>query len=268
MKRCFIIFCLFLIVSLTVNAQQVSINSFTVKRELTANISEWKADAVNAILQASSQPGAAPKQVKLVLQIRKGPAMVCGNTAASAQVIDNLTAKVIRTSDIVAVLGNCILQSGQYSLCIQVVNTDNRSLAEQCREFTVPNVFDESAFRPPTLIAPATNTVFKLADVKKPITFRWTPVVPPPPANEVTYHIRVFEVQQGQQSIQALQVNTPLFDKEVPATQTIWQPPAELSNSKETRNFVWTVQATNKAGKGYGANNGTSEPSLFSIEYF
>ena len=38
-----------------------------------------------------------------------------------------------------------------------------------------------------------------------------------------------------------------------------------FTTTKEAKNFVWTVQATTKDGKGYGFNNGTSEHSAFSV---
>ncbi len=264
MKSCLLAFSLLLLTG-SLLSQQVNITGFTVKHELTGDISQWKADAVNAIIQASQTPGSTPKIVKLVIQIRKGSAMVCGNTPQTAQQVDNLTTRVIRTTDVIALLGNCILQSGQYSLCIQVFNTDNRSIAEQCREFTVPNVFDENSFRPPVLVAPANNTVFTLADMKKPITFRWTPVVPPPPNSDVVYHVFIYEVQEGQQPMQALKSNTPIVAKDVTTTQMIWQPPREYSAAQKNLSFIWVVQATNKSGKGYGSNNGTSEPFTFSV---
>ena len=208
MRRCVLAFSLLLLACIAF-AQQASITGFTVKHELPGDISQWKADAVNALLQGSSTPGAVSKPIKLVLQIRKGSAMACGNSMQSAQAIDNLTAKPIRTSDVIAILGNCTLQPGQYSLCIQLFSADNRSIAEQCREFTVAD--EKTAYQPPTLVAPANNTVLTLAELKKPITFRWTPVVPPPPANNVVYHLHVYEVLPGQVAAQAIKTNNPVF---------------------------------------------------------
>lgn len=261
MGRCFLACLLFFITGVAFS-QQVSITGFTVKNQLPGDVSQWKADAVNAVIQGSSVPGAVSKPVKLVVQIRKGGSFACGNNIQTAQTIDNLTARPVRASDVVSLLGNCNLQPGQYSLCIQIFNADNRSVAEQCREFTVA---DEGTYSPPTLVAPANGTALTLAEIKKPITFRWTPVVPPPPNNNVVYHIRVYEVLQGQVATQAIKTNSPVFEKDVNTTQIIWQAPAEYTTAKDTKNFAWTVQATTKNGKGYGANNGTSEHSTFSI---
>ena len=100
-------------------------------------------------------------------------------------------------------------------------------------------------------MSPANGTVLREADTKKPITLRWTPVVPPPPVNDVMYTIRIYEVNSGQQPAQAMKGNT-VFEKQVPITQTIWQLPSEYIDSKESKTFVWNVEASDKEGNIYG----------------
>ena len=117
----------------------------------------------------------------------------------------------------------------------------------------------------PSLIAPKDGTIVKTDDLKNPMTLRWTPVIPSPPHDDLIYIIRIYEVKNEQQPVQAVKSNSPVFEKEVKTTQAIWQVPSEYANSKEKRTFVWNVQATNKEGKAYGVNNGMSESFNFKI---
>ena len=66
--------------------------------------------------------------------------------------------------------------------------------------------------------------------------------------------------------VQAAKTNTPVFERQVNTTQTIWQVPLDFTNSKETLTFVWNVQATDNKGKPYGADKGISEPTIFIVK--
>jgi hypothetical protein len=138
-------------------------------------------------------------------------------------------------------------------------------------------------------VMPANNKRFTQQEAKQPIQLRWTPLIPTPPDNgkqfteqeakppsqlrwvpvvpmprdEVVYKVRVFEIGTAQNAAQAVRTNTPVFEKEVRTTQTIWQMPGEYTSSKEGKTFVWNVQALNREGKPYGANNGMSESTVF-----
>ena len=122
----------------------------------------------------------------------------------------------------------------------------------------------ERATRPPQPIMPATGTSFAEADIKKPITFRWTPVIPKP-QDPVTYRLTVWQLVRGQTGPQAIKANQPIITKDVDnLTQAVitnivdgpCKPPLKCD-------FVWNVQAVNREGKPIGGNNGRSETFAF-----
>ena len=120
-------------------------------------------------------------------------------------------------------------------------------------------------YQPPQAIAPANNAVIGLSDLMKSLTIRWAPVVPKP-QGPVTYRLKIWQLMQGQNNIQAMKANTPIITKDFSnITQTtllnlITGPckPPYLCD------FVWTVQALGQDGKPIGGNNGISQPSQFS----
>ena len=123
--------------SLQAQQMRVNITGFSVKPQLPANINDWRADAVNAVAQ-SAITGLAVRSTKMVVQIKQGNGIKCGNTPQTASILDGFKTKIIRYNDITSVLGNCQLSAGQYSLCIQFFTTDNvASSQQQCRDFTV-----------------------------------------------------------------------------------------------------------------------------------
>jgi hypothetical protein len=108
---------------------------------------------------------------------------------------------------------------------------------------------------------PDANLMVSEEELAKPATFRWTPVVPRP--NEpVTYRLRVWQLMQGQSGAQAMKANQPIFTKDVDnLTQlTVAKLITGPSKAPYLSEFVWNVQALNRAGKPIGANNGTSSP--------
>lgn len=279
----------------TLHAQKISIKSFSVKYELPADVSTWGPDAANAVAQRSGRDGT---EAKMVITVKKTGSKICGNTVQSASA-ERITTKAITARDIKNTLENCILAPGQYTLCIQFFNLDNMDASgEQCREFSVaapppqggvssgdpsgvsnapqtPGTSNPQTpvtpsttktYRKPDLISPANNTGYNPDELKKPLTLKWTPVVPQPPATDIIYTVRIYEVQPGQQPAQALKSSQPVFEKEVKTTQVIWQAPPEYTTAKENKTFVWNVQATDKEGKGYGENNGTSENWVFKMQ--
>ena len=251
-------------------AQRITISSFIVKHELPADINLWGADAVNGAATGGNNP---IDYLKMVIQVKRSGAIVCGNTPQTTQSISGFVTKAIRTNDITAALGNCTLQPGQYTLCIQFFDMENLSLGnEQCRDFTVASPVQQVQviYTGPALVYPEDGTIFKQSHTlgfldDKPLRLRWTPVVPAPPINDLLYTIKIYEVNTGQQPAQAIMSNSPVFEKTLKNTQTIWQIPSEYKSSIENKRIVWTVQATNNQGNGYGANNGKSEVKGFTI---
>lgn len=243
---------------------QINIPSFTVKNVLPGTVDSWISTPGALILVAQRVPGARVKETLLVLQIRSGSAMICGSTLATARPIDAFDVRTFNTADLVGILGNCHeLKEGTYTICAQFYNLDKIAVSrEVCKDFRVEASNVEYA--PPTLITPENEKKFTWTQLEGPVTFRWTPLVPKP-KEVVTYRLRVWQLMQGQNATQAMRTNTPLIQKDVEnLTQT-------TVNSVLTGpckppylcDFIWNVQALNRAGKPMGNNNGTSEPYTF-----
>ncbi len=117
----------------------------------------------------------------------------------------------------------------------------------------------------PSILSPANGSSISSGELKKGILLKWTSVEPPPSA-PVIYHVKVYEVVEGQNAIQIIKTSKPVFEKEVEMSTLTAFSPASPTNKNGTPNqLAWTVQATDRSGKPYGINNGTSEPSTFKV---
>ena len=104
-------------------------------------------------------------------------------------------------------------------------------------------------------------------DARKPITFRWTPVVPKP-KDAVTYRLKVWQLMEGQNGTQAMTTNEPVVTKEIQnqnqaVITNLYTGPCKPPYLCE---FVWNVQAVDSKGNFLGRNNGLSEAFQFGIE--
>jgi hypothetical protein len=63
-------------------------------------------------------------------------------------------------------------------------------------------------------VEPVNGKSFSAEEVKQPITFRWTPLVPKP-QQPITYRLRVWQLMQGQNSTEAMRTNQPIVTKDV-----------------------------------------------------
>lgn len=137
---------------------------------------------------------------------------------------------------------------------------------QKTRPFTIKGN-DQQAYQPPQAIAPATETSFREADAHKPITFRWTPVIPKP-QGPVTYRMSVWQLMQGQTGAQAMKANQPIL------TKLADEPSLDVSADIVTGpclppylcDYVWNVQALNRDGKPIGENHGLSETAGFRFD--
>ena len=211
---------------------------------------------------------------KILVTIKKGGTKVCGsytiNTAPESN--SNTHTKVWSGINAVALLGkDCVLAPGDYELCVQFFGNGSGGMTpfseEKCKPFSIREKVQQT-FQSPQIIAPADGIVMREADVKKPITFRWIPVIPRP-QDPATYRLTVWQLMQGQTGVQAMKVNQPLITKDVDnITQAVINnlvsgpclPPYLCS-------FIWNVQALNHEGKPIGENNGTSKPSRINFDF-
>lgn len=252
--------------SLLANSQagqinQVNIVSFTVKNTLPSNVDSWLSVPGALIMVAQKVPSPVPmREPRLVVQIRSGGAVLCGNNVATGKQVDPFDVRTFNTGDLIGILSNCReLKAGTYTICAQFFNIDKVAISrEVCKEFKVEAANVEYA--PPTLITPEDEKKFSVSELMQPLQFRWTPLVPKP-KEPVTYRLRVWQLMQGQNGAAAIRSNTPVADREVKEiTQTVvtgiltgpCKPPYLCD-------FVWNVQALNREGKPMGNNNGTSE---------
>lgn len=245
---------------------QVNIVNFTVKNTLPAKVDEWVSTPAALVLTAQKSPQARDIKPFLVLQIRSGGAVICGNNQSSLRPVDPFDVRTFNTADLVSLLGNCRdLKEGSYTLCAQFFNFDRVAISrEVCKDFKVEG--QKTEYTPPTLITPEDGKKFTPEQMKAPLIFRWTPVVPKP-QQPVTYRLKVWQLMQGQTGSQAMRSNTPLVNKDVEnLTQTtvtnIYTGPCRPPYLCD---FIWNVQALSRDGKPVGSNNGFSEPFTFKV---
>jgi len=219
------------------------------------------------VLVAQKVPNARVEGVRLVLQIKGGGSVICGSSASNGLQVDNFTTRTFSAQELIGLLAGCKeLKDGTYSLCAQFFNIDRVAISnEMCKDFTVETPKDVD-YAPPTLINPDNGKKYKASELQRPVTFRWTPLVPKP-KEPVTYRLRVWQLMQGQNGTAAMKANQPLIDKEVrEITQTtvssILTGPCKPPYLCD---FIWNIQAVNREGKPMGRNNGNSEPYTFKV---
>ena len=248
--------------------QHIKIVSFTVKNQLPATIDSWNNIPGALLLVAQKAPTARLEGVRLVLQIKSNGAIICGTNPATGMQVDNFTTRTFQAGELTSMLGGCHdLKEGNYMLCAQFFNIDKVAVSDEvCKPFIV-EAPKEVEYTPPTLITPDNGKVFTMTDMQKPVMFRWTPLVPKP-RESVTYRLRVWQLMQGQNGLQAMRSNQPMMTKEVDnITQAVvtniitgpCKPPYMCD-------FIWNIQAVNKERKPMGRNEGTSDPYTFSVK--
>ena len=126
------------------------------------------------------------------------------------------------------------------------------------------------AYQPPEPIMPAGGEIAWDGDMKKPMSFKWTPVVPRP-KDLVKYRISVWQLMQGQTGQQAIKANQPIITKDVDnlsITQAAWPPDFVVSTCKPPYlcSYVWNVQAFDKKGRPVGVNGGIVSTAAFRYE--
>ena len=252
----------------TSQISQIKIVSFQVKNTLPAKIDDWISVPAALILTAQKAPTVQLKEPKLVIQIKSNGAVICGNNVGTANPMSAFDVKTFTTNELTGMMSNCsVLKEGSYQLCVQFYNQDRIAISnEVCKEFKVESAKAED-YAPPTLITPENGKTYTEAEIKRPLSFRWTPLVPKP-REPVTYRLKVWQLMQGQNGTAAMKSNQPIVTKDV---ENITQ--AVITNiytgpckPPYLCDFFWSVQALNKEGKPVGRNNGTSEPWSFSVK--
>jgi len=248
--------------------QQIKIVSFTVKNQLPAVIDNWGNTPGSLLLVAQLPPNVQVRGIRLMVQIKGGGAIICSNNSAGGMQVDEFTTRTFSANELTSTLQGCHdLKEGSYSICVQFYNVDRVAISnEVCKEFSV-EAPREIEYNPPTLINPENGKVFTEAELSRPVTFRWTPVVPKP-QQAVTYRLKVWQLMQGQSSTEAMRSNQPIVTKDVDnITQAVvngiytgpCRPPYLCD-------YVWQVQSLTREGKPVGKNEGKSESYTFKVE--
>ena len=253
-------------------AQGVNIG-ITLPANPPANTASWGQGS--AIFNITATGNMTPLiNSNMLVFIKSGSAVICGSSNVASAQPSNIISNAPKTwsgNNAASLLGqNCILPAGQYEICVQfygygavgTVQQERRLLAEKCKPFIIVDKEQQQTIcSPPNNINPANNKIFTENDIAKTITFNWSPLVKPQ-SNNITYHLLVWEVEDGQSNTQAMYSNLTVIDKIITA-QTRY---VALPNTFEKREglYVWRVIAEDENGKPL-CDNAKSEPTNFKV---
>jgi len=276
MKTILSVLCMLLSTSML--SQNYPITSITISLPANpdANIANWKSGTSMLTISANAKavngrPDVRIEDSKILVIIKKSGNKVCGTFTNNSAPAANFTTinKVWSGNNAVSLIGQeCSLPTGEYELTVQLFGNGPRGLEpiseEKIKSFSIRGNESQN-YQPPQLISPVNETKLNDNEIKKPITFRWTPVIPKP-REDVNYKLRVWQMMEGQNSIAATIIQPPILTNDVGnITQVIVRlqtpPPNE---NKEV--YVWNVQALNRDGKPIGENNGTSEAFTITVQ--
>jgi len=196
---------------------------------------------------------------------------VIANILPSQSPVENIASGQVRTYNLndLAVFQNSIdyqsplvidilrsgyLPAGQLNWCFTLHDANNVNLIlsqEQCRASRV------TSYQSPFALYPENGATMDASGLSM---FRWSPITPAFPG-ALSYEILVYEIQPGQEAIQAMRVNQPIWQSRTPATQINW--PFEVP--KEAGRYIWIVQAFDSDGNRVGSSETSSEPRVFTI---
>lgn len=145
------------------------------------------------------------------------------------------------------------MPEGDYTACAVAVDASGFVLAESCAPFTI--VYPD----PPLLIGPMDGEVIDQVDP----LFLWTPVQVPADY-QLTYVMRLVEVELDQTPAQALRENLPHFES-LDGQMTSLRYPLGGQALEDGKTYAWTVQAIDQNGYTAAANDGRSE--IWSFRY-
>jgi hypothetical protein len=204
---------------------------------------------------------------RILVSIRKGGQKICGSYNPQTAPMTGINAVVktwIGPAATGLLGGDCNLTPGDYEICVQIYTSFAPASPisnEVCKAFTIKGKMDFN-FSPPINLLPFKNKEFSEAEIKNPVSFRWTPVLPKP-QDPVTYRLKVWQLMQGQSGSTAMRTNQPIVTKDVDnitqaVVTNIYTGPCRPPYLCD---YIWVVEAQSKDGKTIG----TSEPSSFTV---
>jgi hypothetical protein len=243
----------------------ISIKNSFVPQALPGDISTWASLPVGLSMLAQSNGTGEVFSPYLVVHIRQGENVICGNTPTSGLAIAPFFTHTFSATELSRALNNCPkLNPGGYTICFQFFNDKNEAISnEECKEFLVAKANVENRVStPPVHIAPADEQLFVAEEARQPISFKWV-AVSPLPEGPITYRFRAWPMKAGQTMLQAMQQNQPAVVKDIKEGATTVTLNNELPmpcTAPYTCKYVWNVQALDAQGTGIGSNNGNSQP--------
>jgi hypothetical protein len=169
------------------------------------------------------------------------------------------------------VVANKIQTSGKlpvdnYWLKVQLLSGVNNS--ELTKVDGNGTQFRQISYQLPYLLTPNDKSWLDANISQSVITFRWSSLIPMS-REPVIYRLQVFEVLDGQQSMQALRANQPILSIDVRGTtQYFWRPQLSFKEARG-RIFIWTVQTLDAKGTPISTidenTEGRSEPRVFGV---
>ncbi len=248
----------------------ISIVSLTIKPVMPADVKAWPALPEGLLLTAEASPGLSTSPLKLVIQIKSGGALVCGNTASNGLVIGPFRSGSFTASDIQSALALCPkLSAGSYTACFRFYSEEGAALsAEWCADFRVESA--ESAgttYQQPQNLLPVDNQYFVVKELEAPVVFHWSPLSPQVPGG-VTYRLRIWPLTEGQTAAQGAN-GEPVFTRDVSDTtavalQNVLPVPCK---APYVCRYAWSVQALDNAGKPVGDKSESSPTVLIVANY-
>lgn len=241
-----------------------------------AYLSDWNSAHAGQLIVTNTTGIATPVRFQTKLSDVNGNTIAVSNLATAKQYVVNTNATIF-SLDKVLQLENMIfsgstkqlansgkLSPGTYQLCVQVYSAlENLPITEeQCK------IFSQINYQLPYLLTPSDKTWLDANIAQTTIVFRWSGLVPSA-LESVSYQLEVYEVQEGQQPIQAMRSNQPILATTLRnTTQYIWRPNLYL---KDTAGhvFIWTVQTLDGKGEPIETTDanakGRSEPRVFGV---
>ncbi len=118
-------------------------------------------------------------------------------------------------------------------------------------------------------VFPEDNKKISASDAQKPITFRWTAIVPKP-REPVTYRLKVWQLMQGQNGTQAMRTNKPIVTKEVDniteaTVSGIYTGPCRPPYLCD---YIWMVEAVTKQAGAAQQVIGSSSATMFMVTQY
>lgn len=252
---------LLILSSIMLHGQSIIIN---LPASPSPDISTWATSSSPFIINISGTAALGESRMLVFIKSLSGQ-VICGtNQPSMARPTDIKPGapRVWAGQSAIALLGDgCSLPSGSYELCVQLFSIKNREGAMPDLERCVPFEISDVECSPPNNVTPRDESTFSEVDIRKPITFRWSPFVMQN-LKMITYNLKVWEVEEGQTPYEALYNNLPVIDENVKNSTTYIVTLGIIENRNSV--YVWRVRAVDEEGNPL-CENAQSEPTIFNI---